>query len=104
MTTQIPLPMPCASRFRACASGWGNPGLSPPWLASAIASTRCPSLGTARIIMNRPQGLSVRLKLTLSYAGFLVLTGFLMLAAVWLAGRPGQSFDLLLRYVPNDVI
>jgi two-component system sensor histidine kinase VanS len=48
--------------------------------------------------------LSVRLKLTLSYAGFLMLTGFLMLAAAWLAGRPGQSFDFLLRYVPNGVI
>src|SRR4029453_17020710 len=29
--------------------------------------------------------------------------GFLMLAAAWFAGRPGQSFDLL-RYVPDDVI
>jgi two-component system sensor histidine kinase VanS len=45
--------------------------------------------------------LSVRLKLTLSYAGFLVLAGFLMLAAAWLAGRPGRSFDFLL---PDDVI
>jgi two-component system, OmpR family, sensor histidine kinase VanS len=33
--------------------------------------------------MNRAPGLSVRLKLTLSYAGFLVLAGVLMLAAVW---------------------
>jgi two-component system, OmpR family, sensor histidine kinase VanS len=49
----------------------------------------------------RTPGLSVRLKLTLSYAGFLVLAGFLMLAAAWLAGRPGQSFE---RYVPDDVI
>jgi two-component system sensor histidine kinase VanS len=48
--------------------------------------------------------LSVRLKLTLSYAGFLMLTGFLMLAAAWLAGQPGQSFDFLLRYIPDDVI
>jgi two-component system sensor histidine kinase VanS len=28
----------------------------------------------------------------------------LMLAAAWLAGQPGQSFDFLLRYVPDDVI
>jgi two-component system sensor histidine kinase VanS len=39
--------------------------------------------------------LSVRLKLTLSYAGFLMLAGTLMLAAVWL---------FLLRYVPNGVL
>jgi len=40
----------------------------------------------------RPPGLSVRLKLTLSYAGFLMLAGVLLLGAVWL---------FLLRYVPN---
>lgn len=33
--------------------------------------------------MARAPGLSVRLKLTLSYAGFLMLAGVLMLAAVW---------------------
>jgi two-component system sensor histidine kinase VanS len=48
--------------------------------------------------------LSVRLKLTLSYAGFLMLAGALMLAAAWFAGQPGQSFELLLRYVPDGVI
>ena len=53
--------------------------------------------------MDRPPGLSVRLKLTLSYAGFLMVAGFLMLAAAWLAGRPGQFFDIL-RYVPDSVI
>jgi two-component system sensor histidine kinase VanS len=37
--------------------------------------------------------LSVRLKLTLSYAGFLMLAGALLLAAVW---------AFLLRYVPNQ--
>jgi two-component system sensor histidine kinase VanS len=47
--------------------------------------------------------LSVRLKLTLSYAGFLVVTGVLMLAAAWFAGQPGRSFDLL-QYVPDEVI
>ena len=51
--------------------------------------------------MDRAPGLSVRLKLTLSYAGFLMLAGALMLAAAWLAGQPGQSFDFLLRYVPD---
>jgi two-component system sensor histidine kinase VanS len=42
--------------------------------------------------VDRPPGLSVRLKLTLSYAGFLMVAGVLLLAAVWL---------FLLRYVPD---
>ncbi len=42
--------------------------------------------------MDRAPGMSVRLKLTLSYAGFLMLAGALLLAAVWL---------FLLRYVPD---
>jgi two-component system sensor histidine kinase VanS len=33
-----------------------------------------------------------------------MLAGALMLAAAWVAGQPGQSFDFLLRYVPDDVI
>ena len=45
--------------------------------------------------MDRAPGLSVRLKLTLSYAGFLMLAGALLLAAVWV---------FLLRYVPDGVI
>jgi len=40
----------------------------------------------------RPPGLSARVKLTLSYAGFLVLGGVVLLAVVWL---------YLLRYLPN---
>jgi two-component system sensor histidine kinase VanS len=48
--------------------------------------------------------LSVRLKLTLSYVGFLMLAGALMLAAAWLAGQHRQSFEFLLRYVPDGVI
>ncbi|HEX4400210.1 MAG TPA: HAMP domain-containing sensor histidine kinase [Galbitalea sp.] len=45
--------------------------------------------------MDRPPGLSVRLKLTLSYAGFLVLAGGVVLAAVGtyvLYGLPNGSF------------
>ncbi len=42
--------------------------------------------------MDRRPGVSVRLKLTLSYAGFLMVAGVLLLAAVWL---------FLLRYVPD---
>ncbi|MGE3270110.1 MAG: sensor histidine kinase [Chloroflexota bacterium] len=45
--------------------------------------------------MARAPGLSVRLKLTLSYAGFLVLAGAVLLAAVWV---------LLLRYAPDSAI
>ncbi|MDX6565551.1 MAG: two-component system, OmpR family, sensor histidine kinase VanS, partial [Gaiellales bacterium] len=45
--------------------------------------------------MDRPPGLSVRLKLTLSYAGFLMLAGALLLGAVWL---------FLLRYVPENAL
>ncbi len=44
--------------------------------------------------MARPPGLSVRLKLTLSYAGFLMVAGALLLATVWV---------FLLRYVPEGV-
>jgi two-component system sensor histidine kinase VanS len=45
--------------------------------------------------VDRPPGLSVRLKLTLSYAGFLMLAGALLLAAVWV---------FLLRYVPDRAV
>jgi two-component system, OmpR family, sensor histidine kinase VanS len=45
--------------------------------------------------MDRAPGLSVRLKLTLSYAGFLMLACSLMLAAVWVS---------LLRYIPDGVV
>ena len=47
--------------------------------------------------MDRAPGLSVRLKLTLSYAGFLMVAGVLLLAAAWLAGRQRQSFEFLDR-------
>ncbi len=45
--------------------------------------------------MDRTPGLSVRLKLTLSYAGFLMVAGALLLAVVWV---------FLLRYVPDQVV
>jgi two-component system sensor histidine kinase VanS len=45
--------------------------------------------------VDRAPGLSVRLKLTLSYAGFVMLAGALLLAAVWL---------FLLRYVPERAL
>jgi two-component system sensor histidine kinase VanS len=45
--------------------------------------------------VDRTPGLSVRLKLTLSYAGFLMLAGALLLAAAWLAGQRRQSFEFI---------
>ena len=44
--------------------------------------------------MDREPGLSVRLKLTLSYAGFLMLAVVLLFAVVWL---------FLLRYIPDHI-
>ena len=54
--------------------------------------------------MDRQPGPSLRLKLTLSYAGFLMVAGFLMLVAAWFAGRPDQSYDDFLRYIPDGVL
>jgi two-component system sensor histidine kinase VanS len=45
--------------------------------------------------VDRAPGLSVRLKLTLSYAGFLMLAGALLLGVVWV---------FLLRYVPDGEV
>lgn len=45
--------------------------------------------------MARASGLSVRLKLTLSYAGFLMLASALLLAAIWVS---------VLRYIPDHVV
>jgi two-component system sensor histidine kinase VanS len=45
--------------------------------------------------VDRAPGWSVRLKLALSYAGFLLLAGVLMLATVWVS---------ILRYIPDEVV
>jgi two-component system, OmpR family, sensor histidine kinase VanS len=45
--------------------------------------------------VDRAPGPSVRLRLTLSYAGFLLVAGALLLAVAWL---------FLLRYVPDGVL
>src|SRR4051812_4399954 len=45
--------------------------------------------------VDRSPGLSVRMKLTLSYAGFLMIAGALLLAVVWV---------FLLRYVPDRLV
>ena len=82
-SSRIRSPTPCASRSRACVNAWASPGSSPPCPASATASTGPDRDARARegAWIERRE-LSVRLKLTLSYAGFLMLAGVLMLAAV----------------------
>src|SRR5205085_97911 len=93
--TQIRSPTLCASQSRDCANGSANPGSSPPWPASGTASTLNQTPGLREETVDRAPGLSVRLKLTLSYAGFLMVAGILLLAAVWL---------FLLRYVPENAL
>jgi two-component system, OmpR family, sensor histidine kinase VanS len=64
--------------------------------------------------VDRPPGLSVRLKLTLSYAGFLTFAGVLLLAAAWgylLRGRhvglimePDYTFSVLRGFAPTAAL
>src|SRR5256884_726265 len=110
MRTQTRSPTPCASPSRDCANGSANPGSSPPWPASGTASTlnQTPSLRKATV--DRAPGLSVRLKLTLSYAGFLMLAGAVLLVAGYFSlsrgVHPGVIFmvrshsDLLRDFAP----
>src|ERR671937_1446843 len=110
MRTQTRSPTPCASRSRHCANGSANPGSSPPWPASATASTRDQTPGPREESVDRAPGLSVRLKLTLSYAGFLMLAGAVLLAAGYFSlsrgVHPGVIFivqshaDLLRDFAP----
>ena len=52
--------------------------------------------------MDRAPGLSVRLKLTLSYAGFLLFAGALMLAAMWVfLYVPDTAIVAIGRFVPD---
>jgi two-component system sensor histidine kinase VanS len=51
--------------------------------------------------VDRAPGLSVRLKLTLSYAGFLMLAGVLLLTAVWLFLLRGMPGEYLVPNLPN---
>src|SRR3981081_2249851 len=82
MRTPTPSPTPCASRSRHCANASENRGSSPPGPAPATASAQRPTPDVREGTVDRAPGLSVRLKLTLSYAGFLMLAGALLLAAV----------------------
>src|SRR5215207_9112203 len=95
MRTPTRSPTPCASPSRPCGNASANPGSSPPWPASATASTQHPAPDVREETVDRQPGLSVRLKLTLSYAGFLMVAGALLLVVVWVS---------LLRYIPDQVI
>src|SRR4030081_699497 len=95
MRTPTRSPTPCASPSRRCANASANRGSSPPWSASGTASTRNETPAVREETVHSAPGLSVRLKLTLSYAGFLMLAGALLLAAVWM---------FLLRYVPEQAL
>src|SRR5438874_4898084 len=107
MRTQTRSPTPCASPSRDCANASANHGSSPPCPASATASTRNQTPRMREESVDRAPGLSVRLKLTLSYAGFRMLAGAVLLAAGYFSlsrgVHPGviflvQSHAALLRY------
>src|SRR6266498_3741585 len=110
MRAQTRSPTPCASQSRHCANASANPGSSPPWPASATASTRNRTPGVREETVDRAPGLSVRLKLTLSYAGFLMLAGAVLLAVGYVSlsrgVHPGVIFivrshtDLLRDFAP----
>src|SRR5438094_2111426 len=114
MKTQTRLPTPCALRSRDCANGSANPGSSPPWPAPGTASTQRRAAGAREETVDRAPGLSVRLKLTLSYAGFLMLAGAVLLAAGYFSlsrgVHPGVIFlvrshaDLLRNFAPIAAI
>lgn len=54
--------------------------------------------------MDREPGLSVRLKLTFSYAGFLVFAGALMFAAIWVFQVvPDAAVGAIGRFVPDTL-
>ena len=74
--------------------------LGEPWIIATVAGAGYridtqPAPGAREKTVDRAPGLSVRLKLTLSYAGFLMLAGALLLAVVWV---------FLLRYVPDGAV
>src|SRR4051794_12234783 len=114
MRTQTRSPTPCASLSRDCANGSANPGSSPPWPAPGTASTLNQTPGVMEETVDRAPGLSVRLKLTLSYAGFLMLAGAVLLAVGYFSlsrgVHPGVIFlvqshsDLLRAFAPTAAI
>src|SRR3954467_6211922 len=114
MRTQTRSPTPCASQSRDCANGSANPGSSPPWPAPGTASIQGHTPPARQQCVDRAPGLSVRLKLTLSYAGFVMLAGAVLLAAGYFSlsrgVHPGVLFlvrshaDLLRNFAPIAVL
>src|SRR6266513_864444 len=114
MRTQTRSPTPCASPSRDSANASANPVSSPPCPSSATASTRSQTPRMRKESVDRAPGLSVRLKLTLSYAGFLMLAGAVLLAAGYFSlsrgVHPGVIFlvrshaDLLRDFAPTAAI
>src|SRR5438552_16936891 len=114
MRTRTRSPTPCASLSQPSARGSANPGSSPLCPASGTASTLNQTPAVREGTVDRAPGLSVRLKLTLSYAGFLMLAGALLLAAGYFSlsrgVHPGVIFmvrshaDLLRDFAPTAAI
>src|SRR4051812_7810350 len=113
MRTQTRSPTRCASPSPDFANGSANRRSSPRCRASATASTRnkTPRLTENRV--DRRPGPSVRLKLTLSYAGFLMVAGAVLLTAGYFflsrGAHPGVIFlvqshgDLLRAFAPTAI-
>src|SRR4051812_12303375 len=109
MRTRTRSRTPCASPSRGCASGSESRGSSPRSPASGTAST-----ALREKMVDRPPGLSVRLKLTLSYAGFLMVAGAVVLAVGYFSlsrgVHPGVIFlvqshtDLVHGFAPTAAI
>src|SRR5256884_1338229 len=114
MRTQTRSPTPCGSRSRDCANASANPESSRPWPAPGTASTQDQTTGAREVRVARAPGLSVRLKLTLSYAGFLMLAVAVLLAVGYFSlsrgVHPGVIFmvrshaDLLRAFAPTAAI
>ena len=95
MRTPTRSPTPCASLSRHCANASANPGSSPPSPASGTASTRNQTPSMEEETVDRAPGLSVRLKLTLSYAGVPHARGAVLLAAGVLLRFTSRSCTLV---------
>src|SRR5882757_2869478 len=114
MNTPTRSPTPCASLSRHCANASANRGSSRRRPASGTASTLNQTPGVREETVDRAPGLSVRLKLTLSYAGFVMLAGAVLLAAGYFSlsrgVHPGVIFvvrshaDLLRYFAPIAAI
>src|SRR5215204_3932118 len=115
--TPTPSPTPSASPSPPCANDSANHGSSPRCPASGTESTQHPVPDVRDETVDRAPGLSVRLKLTLSYAGFLMVAGALLLAVVWVfllrdvavvSSRPGEFVPIrsiiLHSYAPATAV